>query len=37
MDEEPKIPEWINILSKLVDEAKKEKKILGRNIETEPS
>jgi hypothetical protein len=26
MDELPKIPEWISILSKLVDEAKKEKK-----------
>lgn len=37
MDEEPKIPEWINILSKLIEETKKEKKILGRNIETKPS
>ena len=37
MDEEPKIPEWINILSKLVEETKKEKKILSRNIETKPS
>jgi len=37
MDEEPKIPEWINILTKLIEEAKKEKRILRRNIETKPS
>jgi hypothetical protein len=37
MDELPKIPEWINTLSKLVEEAKKEKKILARQIETKPA
>jgi len=37
MDEEPKIPEWIKILTILIEETKKEKKILSRNIETKPS
>jgi hypothetical protein len=37
MDELPKIPEWINILSKLVGETKKEKKILARQVETKPA
>jgi hypothetical protein len=37
MDEEPKIPEWINILTKLMEEAKKEKKILGRDIDSKSS